>query len=387
MTKSLIHDYVHLLIEQMKMREADITGGSTAPWGSPEHISDLEGRIESLNTWRNKQPRGSAARANYARLIDQLRSELRSAVRFSQKNFLNEELVTVIRKDPEDSKKNISKAYDADFDEEGNISKAFLWDVEPTSTPNTFRALDGDEYTKFLAGKVPKSELIEKLESLSPKALKRKISDPVAMESILNRDWADTLHWEMPGRKGRGELQMRLAFQSSPGKTEPDFVGPGIALSVKYTGANGTGDVQSGEKDDAIIRLIGQMKVLLGVPSLNSVTPERFGAMIDESLAQLTPREARKLLSSLKEVVNGLKLAVCQEGGANGIMMSDDSGFYYVPPTDALTSIKIYMIKSEIRIRFYGPKNNSSLHLNLIIDEKLKNLNTKTVRKVRQGSE
>jgi hypothetical protein len=191
----------------------------------------------------------------------------------------------------------------------------------------------------------------------------------------------------MPGRKGRGELQMRLAFQSSPGKTEPDFVGPGIALSVKYTGANGTGDVQSGEKDDAIIRLIGQMKVLLGVPSLNSVTPERFGAMIDESLAQLTPREARKLLSSLKEVVNGLKLAVCQEGGANGIMMSDDSGFYYVPPTDALTSIKIYMIKSEIRIRFYGPKNNSSLHLNLIIDEKLKNLNTKTVRKVRQGSE
>ena len=97
MTKSLLHDYVHLLIEQMKMKEADVTDGSTVPWGSPEHIIDLEGRIESLNLWRNKQTRGSAARANYARLIDQLRSELRSAIRFSQKSPLNEEMITVIR--------------------------------------------------------------------------------------------------------------------------------------------------------------------------------------------------------------------------------------------------------------------------------------------------
>jgi hypothetical protein len=386
MTKSLLHDYVHLLIEQMKMKEADVTDGSTVPWGSPEHIIDLEGRIESLNLWRNKQPRGSAARANYARLIDQLRSELRSAIRFSQKSSLNEEMITVIRKDPQDPRKDIKKAYDADFNAKGNISRAFLWDIGPTSTPNTFRALGEDEYTEQLAGLVPKSELIEKLESLPPKALKRKISDPETMVSILNKHWKDTLHWDTPKGKGKGELQMRLAFVSDPAQAEPDFVGPGIALSLKYTGASGKGDVQSGEKDNVVGNLIAEIKDLLGVDKLSQVTPDMFGAMIDESLVQLKPADAKKLLESLKAKVNALKLAVCQEHGANGIMMSDDAnGFYYVSPGNALEEIRVYMIKHENRIRFFGPKNTTSRNYDDILEEKLATLAVSSTKRSRKA--
>jgi hypothetical protein len=71
---------VRALIEA-RIRETDITDGRRVQFGSTDHVSDLENRISDLERWRDRQRRGSEARANYARLISQLKRELRSALR------------------------------------------------------------------------------------------------------------------------------------------------------------------------------------------------------------------------------------------------------------------------------------------------------------------
>jgi hypothetical protein len=76
--ETLLAEYVALIVEK-KMREADVSDGSRVPHGSLKHIKDLEGRITSLTMWRDKQKRGSEARANYSRLIGRLKAELASA--------------------------------------------------------------------------------------------------------------------------------------------------------------------------------------------------------------------------------------------------------------------------------------------------------------------
>ncbi len=74
---------VRALIEA-RIRETDITDGSRVPFGSPEHVSDLGMRISDLERWRDRQRRGSEARANYARIITALKRELRSANRVNE---------------------------------------------------------------------------------------------------------------------------------------------------------------------------------------------------------------------------------------------------------------------------------------------------------------
>jgi hypothetical protein len=75
--------YVQLFLET-RLREVDVTDGKV-PHGSEKHVRDLETRIEDLSKWRDRQRRGSEARANYSRLISRLRAELKSAQRAAQK--------------------------------------------------------------------------------------------------------------------------------------------------------------------------------------------------------------------------------------------------------------------------------------------------------------
>ena len=85
---NLVEEYVRLVLET-KLREVDITDGK-ATHGSDKHIADLQNRIDDLTKWRDKQRRGSEARANYARLISRLRSELKSAQRQASKKKISE---------------------------------------------------------------------------------------------------------------------------------------------------------------------------------------------------------------------------------------------------------------------------------------------------------
>lgn len=79
-----LREYIRTLVES-RLRETDITDGSRVPFGSKSHLEDLDMRISDLERWRDRQRRGSEARANYSRLISRLRSELRAAQRFSER--------------------------------------------------------------------------------------------------------------------------------------------------------------------------------------------------------------------------------------------------------------------------------------------------------------
>lgn len=74
-----IEELVELVVEEKKIREVDVSDGSRVPHGSSKHVKDLEKRISDLTMWRDQQRKGSEARANYSRLINRLKGELRSA--------------------------------------------------------------------------------------------------------------------------------------------------------------------------------------------------------------------------------------------------------------------------------------------------------------------
>lgn len=77
-------EYIDLIVES-KIREVDVSDGTRVPHGSLKHVKDLESRIASLVMWRDKQKRGSEARATYTRLINRLKAELASARRSAAK--------------------------------------------------------------------------------------------------------------------------------------------------------------------------------------------------------------------------------------------------------------------------------------------------------------
>lgn len=86
MSNNGLKEYISLVIET-RLREVDITDGK-ASLGSDEHVTDVQNRIESLLKWRDRQRKGTEARANYSRLITRLRAELKSALRSAYKNKL-----------------------------------------------------------------------------------------------------------------------------------------------------------------------------------------------------------------------------------------------------------------------------------------------------------
>lgn len=73
------------MLDEAKVREADVSDGSKVRWGHNKHIRDLKRRIEDLTRWRDKCSKGSENRANYSRLIQKLKSELKSAQAAAEK--------------------------------------------------------------------------------------------------------------------------------------------------------------------------------------------------------------------------------------------------------------------------------------------------------------
>lgn len=86
----MLRCFVTLLLSEGRLREADISDGSRVPWGSDEHIGDLEGRISDMCSWRDRQKKGSEARANYSRIVQRLKTELKSARRSATARTLQE---------------------------------------------------------------------------------------------------------------------------------------------------------------------------------------------------------------------------------------------------------------------------------------------------------
>ena len=83
--EQLLSEYARLLVEA-RIREVEVSDGSKVKHGSSKHIRDLRVRIADLSRWKNQQKKGSDARANYSRVIQRLKGELRSAERAAQKD-------------------------------------------------------------------------------------------------------------------------------------------------------------------------------------------------------------------------------------------------------------------------------------------------------------
>lgn len=76
--REAVRQIMMTLLTERRLRETEITGGKKVQHGSRKHISDLKRRIRELEHWRLKEKRGSERRANYSRIINILKRELRS---------------------------------------------------------------------------------------------------------------------------------------------------------------------------------------------------------------------------------------------------------------------------------------------------------------------
>jgi hypothetical protein len=77
---STIVEYVQLLVEK-KIREADISDGQKAKWGSRKHILDLKRRLKEAEYWRDKQKKGSEKRAHYRNIVNDIKRQLNAAIK------------------------------------------------------------------------------------------------------------------------------------------------------------------------------------------------------------------------------------------------------------------------------------------------------------------
>ena len=88
-----LKEFIKAILNEKRMREAQLSGSRKTPWGSKEHISDLETRIADLSSWRDQQRKGSESRANYARIVQRLKAELKSAKSHSERQ-ISESVIT-----------------------------------------------------------------------------------------------------------------------------------------------------------------------------------------------------------------------------------------------------------------------------------------------------
>ena len=78
-------EYIKLtVLNEAKLKEAEISGDRKVPWGCDDHVSDLERRISDTEYWKNKYPRGSEKRSHYRNVLTHLKNELKSARRANQ---------------------------------------------------------------------------------------------------------------------------------------------------------------------------------------------------------------------------------------------------------------------------------------------------------------
>lgn len=83
--RNIVRRAIRVVVESYAIREVDLSDGSKVEYGSPRHVKELETRIRDLEAWRSRQRRGSEQRANYSRLIAQLKRELKSAMNYAER--------------------------------------------------------------------------------------------------------------------------------------------------------------------------------------------------------------------------------------------------------------------------------------------------------------
>jgi hypothetical protein len=79
-SEKILLEYVSLILEK-RIKEADISDGQKAEWGSRKHISDLKRRLKDAEYWRDKQRKGSEKRAYYKGVVNDIKRQLKAALK------------------------------------------------------------------------------------------------------------------------------------------------------------------------------------------------------------------------------------------------------------------------------------------------------------------
>lgn len=64
----------------------ELADGSRCPWGSPQHVKELETLLTGLETVKKQMRRTTASRATYATACKQLKDDIRRALRAQEKS-------------------------------------------------------------------------------------------------------------------------------------------------------------------------------------------------------------------------------------------------------------------------------------------------------------
>lgn len=288
--------------------------------------------------------------------------------------LLNEELVNIKRFKGEE------QMYDVQFDRAGNIAG------QPVQADERSDAIQDDRFLRYrqlraayprtfdhFFGRIPQAELVNFLNSTNREIL-RVPPSPGNMAKLFESDlWRDTFDWQKPSDVGKGEQQLRIAFQALDERGRVDFPTEWGGVSVKYVGGGGD-SVRSGEKSAAVRKAIVEFKkALLNGRRLRgpfvSVKPDIVERMIDESLTKsATEVDARGRTAVSQDVVDGfftnltvaldsLKFAVASEHGASGIIFVSDFQSKYLPSAAAPRKLRMRSITSENRVSFYAPES------------------------------
>ena len=89
-SEAILLEYVKLILEK-KIREADISDGQKAKWGSKKHISDLQRRLKEAEYWRDKQKKGSEKRAHYRNVVNDIKRQLKNVLKDSENSKAKKE--------------------------------------------------------------------------------------------------------------------------------------------------------------------------------------------------------------------------------------------------------------------------------------------------------
>lgn len=349
-----LRKYISTLIET-RIREADTTDGK-APWGSQEHVGDLEMRIIDLSRWRDKQRRGSEARANYSRLISKLKAELASAKRHAQK---------AEKTGGEDLSEATIKIGDDDYDipdEKLELLRNFI------STELGVKKFDSDVYLEGYSDYPETAIEIERLLKVSyPQndavqiLLKRFFSksNPAKIADILSIKRSPTGDIEVPPELlelantrtsvsagtqiGRGELVLPLLFSETElgGSNSPyDVTIMGLNWHVKEERPRVGSKMGSTSE-----KLITNTPILKQIARTGIIDVSRFSELGMKDFASLLPQIAGALSHTYPEAYDSISLVELYRlisekavdasvGEAEGIIWYHDGILTFTPKSD-----------------------------------------------------
>lgn len=271
------------------------------------------------------------------------------------------EIVTITRN-------NDQFAYEMEFDSEGNIL---------TSNPISGSKLSRDEIGMIEIAKnystVPIGTVLRKIRNLKAAGLEEQALQATATShadvvKVLNDHWRDTLNWNPAHRKGRGEVQLHLAFKARKDIEEPDFVSAdgNVLFSVKYVGT-GSEAALTGESEASLRYTQDFSSKLARILEFSPTAYQKDfsgstllsmyeqGNLLSNTLSDQSKLE--KIEQALS-IVAKTKQAIFQEYGpkAKILMCDDKAGFYLIEQAD---QIGIRTIKKGTRLDISGPRTSA----------------------------